>query len=289
MAGTSRTLDEHQLAAELMKARQDAGITLHEAAAAVGISHISMYRMETGKVRLHTQRVRDRVRTLLTVYGWNAADSERFVGRIERSRQADWWSQHRDAMTPQEREQIGRESSATIIRYYASSHVPMLLRTPEYARALLELDHPHRSAAWIERSLALQLQHQERFFGNGGPDPDTRRQMWALIEEPVLLAEVGSPQVRQQQHDHLLELADSRRREVHVQILPATAPPTPARSLGPFSILRYAPAEVPDHVVCGATGWHVLTDPRETEPFIHALNATAAIHRSAQRAGRSAG
>ncbi|MFC9975751.1 helix-turn-helix domain-containing protein [Spirillospora sp. NPDC127200] len=99
------------------------------------------------------------------------------------------------------------ESRATIIQAYSAHSVPVLLQTPEYARAVLLAGHN----ADVEGGLARRLARQQRLAKPNPPE------LWVLLAESVLTWPVGGPETQRAQLRFLLELAE--RPNVYLRIV----------------------------------------------------------------------
>ncbi|GAA2459158.1 helix-turn-helix transcriptional regulator [Streptomyces mauvecolor] len=102
------------------------------------------------------------------------------------------------------------EQQATMIREFALSHVPGILQTEPYMRAVLRNVFPPWSADECDRIVVTRLE-RSKILDN----PDTPV-VWALLDEAVLRRPVGGPDVMAQQLMHVVQLAESDRVRVHV-------------------------------------------------------------------------
>ncbi|WP_433466610.1 helix-turn-helix domain-containing protein [Spirillospora sp. CA-128828] len=122
------------------------------------------------------------------------------------------------------------EQKATELRIFGALHVPGLVQTPEYARALLESGRNKN----VERSLESRMGRQEVLTRPTPPD------LWVTVTENVLDWPVGSPAVMVAQLTRLLEL--SRLPNVVVRVVPRRSGASEALD-GPFQVVR-TPEEV---------------------------------------------
>ncbi|MFI6694419.1 helix-turn-helix transcriptional regulator [Streptomyces sp. NPDC050433] len=104
------------------------------------------------------------------------------------------------------------EQLASLIEEYAVSLVPGLLQTERYARAVYRGFQPHDLADSVDRKIANRLERARIL-----DDPETPR-MWAILNENVVRAVVGGPEVMAEQLRHIATLGRSGR--VLVQVLP---------------------------------------------------------------------
>ncbi|MFG2137227.1 helix-turn-helix domain-containing protein [Streptomyces sp. NPDC048650] len=105
------------------------------------------------------------------------------------------------------------EQQATMIREFALSHVPGILQTERYARAVLGGVFPPRSDKERDRHVVTRLERSKILA-----DPATPV-VWALLDQSVLLRPVGGPDVMAEQIMHIVRLVDDERVRVHVMPL----------------------------------------------------------------------
>ncbi|MFE2870237.1 helix-turn-helix domain-containing protein [Embleya sp. NPDC059259] len=100
---------------------------------------------------------------------------------------------------------------ASVIREYTAHHVPGLLQTEAYARAILRTARSLKSEAQLEKRLAARLSRQDRLVGPDAP--------WleVVLDEAVLQRIVGGRDVMLEQLDHVATMA--RRPNISVQVL----------------------------------------------------------------------
>jgi transcriptional regulator with XRE-family HTH domain len=125
------------------------------------------------------------------------------------------------------REWPEREHEAIRIRGYEPIFVPGLLQTEAYARALLsgrkgsqQMDAEEMVAARLERQTIL--------------DRDDPAELWVVMDEAVLVREVGGPEVMRQQCERLAEMA--RRSHVMIQLIPRSITVHEGLNAGGFAI-----------------------------------------------------
>ncbi|MFF8313527.1 helix-turn-helix domain-containing protein [Streptomyces lydicus] len=102
------------------------------------------------------------------------------------------------------------EQQATMIREFALSHVPGILQTERYVRAVLRTAFPPWSEAEGDRLVVTRLERAKILA-----DPVTPV-VWALVDEAVLRRPVGGPEVMAEQLMHIVQLVESERVRVHV-------------------------------------------------------------------------
>src|SRR5271170_5145399 len=105
------------------------------------------------------------------------------------------------------------ESEAVALRMFEHVLIPGLLQTEDYARAVLST-HPNTSQDVVEERVAARMARQEILTREGPPPPV----LWVLLDENVLLREVGNAEIMRDQLAHLAGAA--RRPNVTVQVIP---------------------------------------------------------------------
>jgi hypothetical protein len=109
---------------------------------------------------------------------------------------------------------LSAEREAVSLRLFEHTLIPGLLQTEAYARAVLET-HPNTSSDLAEQRVVARIARQEVLTRDDPPAP----MVWALLDENVLLREVGSAKVMHDQLVHLTEAA--RQPNVTVQVIPS--------------------------------------------------------------------
>ncbi|MFJ8604258.1 helix-turn-helix domain-containing protein [Streptomyces shenzhenensis] len=226
------------LGRQLEELRNRAGLTYEQAAAAIGVSHSTIRRMEAAKVaRL---RLADAEKLLQTYGVRDQEEIDTFLQSVREANKRGWWHTYRDVMPDWFAAYLSLEQAALQIRAYENEFVHGLLQTPEYARALLGAGNPHASAEATERRVALRMRRQELLTRAEPP------RVWVVMDETVLRWPVGGSDVMRAQIDHLIEV--NRLPRVTLQIMPFANGPHPAMRAGAYHIFRFRAPELPDIV-----------------------------------------
>ena len=230
--------------------RTRAGLSYDQAGAVIGVSHSTIRRMEAAKVaRL---RLAD-AEKLLQVYGvTDRREIDTFLGSVREANKRGWWHAYRDVVPDWFAACLSLEQAALQIRAYENQFVHGLLRTEDYARALLGAGDPHATAEVTERRVALGRRRRDLLAREGPP------RLWVVMDETVLRRPVGGPEVMRAQIDHLLEL--SRLPHVTLQLMPFANGPHPALRAGAFHLFRFRAPELPDIVHLGGLVGAVYLD-----------------------------
>jgi transcriptional regulator with XRE-family HTH domain len=258
-ASARPTVQRLVLGSQLRRLRESRGITAEQAAEAIRGSYSKISRMEHGRVSFKERDVGD----LLTLYG--VTDSEERAALLNLAREANtpgWWHAYSDILPTWLEPYVGLEAAASIIRTYQIQHVPGLLQTEGYARALIGQDSAATEEE-IARRGELRVSRQEILRR---PDPP---QWWVIVDEGALRRHVGTREVVREQLRFLIEMADHP--TVTLQIMPFTAGTHPSMG-GPFTILCFAEPDLPDVVyIEELTSAIYLGEPAEVSSYLHVM------------------
>ena len=104
------------------------------------------------------------------------------------------------------------EAEAVALYKFQVQHVPGLLQTEEYARALFARGAAAGNPELIEERVAARMSRQHRFLVDDGP------LLVAVLDESTIRRTVGGPAVMRRQLQHLLEAG--QRPNITVQVAP---------------------------------------------------------------------
>ncbi|EGX61487.1 DNA-binding protein [Streptomyces zinciresistens K42] len=257
------TLLKMLVGVQLAGIREDAGLSQEQAARDVGFSPAKLSRIEAGKGR--RPPVEADVRALLKRYGTADYEASVLLQLLKRAGEPGWWQRYDKRLMPEWFDRlVGLQEAATAIRTYELQHVPGLLQTEDYTRAVVQRGLPTAPAREVERRVELRM-HRRRLL-----DRAEAPRLWAVVDESVLLRVLGSPAVMHAQLEHLVEMAQTPHVTVQVVPLDATNASAPAM---PITYLRFGGADLPDivyleHIKSAA----FLEDVDETEEYRLALD-----------------
>jgi hypothetical protein len=227
------------LGAELRRLRTAADISRATAGYAIRGSDSKISRMELGRISFKPRDVAD----LLTLYGvHDGPERDMLLALMAQANAQSWWHSYTDVVPGWFEAYLGLEDAASVIRCYETRLIPGLLQTEDYARSVIRLGNPLADPVEVERRVALRM-NRARVLQRPHPP-----KVWAVIDEAVLHNPSGGHSEQMPaQIEHLLEL--SRLPHVTVQVVPFGRGPTYADAgAGPFSILRFPEAALPDIV-----------------------------------------
>lgn len=253
------------LGARLRGLREAAGISPEEAAQAIRGSRSKISRLEHGRSGFKPRDLAD----LLTRYGvTDIAERATLIELAEHANADTWWQAYGDVVPAWLEQYLDMERAAGLIRAYEAQHVPGLLQTGDYARAVLRSSLPGVPHAEVERRAELRLLRQQVLHGAGSAC------LWVVIDEAALRRPVGGRVVMRTQIERLIEV--SRLPNVRIQVLPLSAGGHAAGG-GSVTVLRFRESELPDVVYLEQMLTAVyLSRPEDSARYRDVLNLLAA-------------
>ncbi|MEU1006028.1 helix-turn-helix domain-containing protein [Streptomyces tibetensis] len=260
------TLLKMLVGVQLAGFREDAGLAQDQAARAAGFSAAKLSRIESGKGR--RPPTESDVRTLLELYGTDDYEASVLLKLLQRAGEPGWWQRYDKRLMPEWFDRlVGLQEAAATIRTFEIQYVPGLLQTPAYTRAVVERGLPNAPAGEVERRVELR-RHRARLVSRADAP-----QLWAIIDESVLLRVLGSAEVMREQLAHLVEVAE--RPNVTLQIVPLSVTNASAPAI-PITYLRFGGLDLPDVVYLEhIKSANFLEDRDETEEYRIALDRLA--------------
>ena len=216
------------LGAALRRYREGLGYRLDDAARILECDRSKISRIESGQRGI---RVRD-LRDLLTEYDVGEQEQRTLAAIAHLHRARGWWQPYTDVLASAWLDYLITETAASQIQAYQPQHVPDLLQTQEYARAVAAAD-PALPVGTQDLVLEAMLTRQQVILG------DRRPELAVVIGEAALHEVVGGTGVVRAQLAHLVEMSGTCP-QITIQILPFACGAHPAGGSGPLSILRFA-------------------------------------------------
>lgn len=183
---------------ELKRIRTEARLTIAQAAEKTGMSQPKVAHLEVGRQAQDP----DDIAALLTAYGVPDRDIDRLTNLSGRADEATWWGPWAQVVPDWLKTYVGLEALAESVFTFEALVIPGLLQTQEYAAAMtasaksLRPDHG-------ERFVRFRMARTRRLT-----DPERPLSLHAVIPEGALRLAVGTPDVRREQLQHLLSMAD---------------------------------------------------------------------------------
>ncbi|MEU5250595.1 helix-turn-helix domain-containing protein [Streptomyces longwoodensis] len=195
---------------ELRRKREAAGMRLADLGSVIFCTGSLVGQIETAK-KVPTREFAERADAALMTDGFFS----RLVGLVLRSQLPTWFQAFADM-----------EGRAAYISTYQCQLVYGLLQTPDYAAALLTVEHRDR----VEEMVAARMERQRILEREQAPA------LWVILDESVLYRMVGDREVMRGQLAHLLSFRHNP--WVHLQVLPYSVG-AHTGMMGSFTVLRF--------------------------------------------------
>ncbi|GAA2735515.1 helix-turn-helix transcriptional regulator [Streptomyces nogalater] len=202
------TARQERLGAELRKLREAAGLKGREAAALLGTDSAQMSQIEAGTAGVSAERVR----RLAAQYSCADAELIEALVAMATDRTHGWWEEYRGLLPTPFMDLPELEHHASYRWDVEFLHIPGLLQTPEYARALFAYVNPEFPESEVERWVEHRMKRRV-IIERADPVPYE-----ALIHEAALRIRVGDLSDAKAQLTRVLELSEAD--HVTVRVIP---------------------------------------------------------------------
>ncbi|MFB8437670.1 Scr1 family TA system antitoxin-like transcriptional regulator [Streptomyces niveus] len=205
------TARQRRLGTELRKMRERAGYNIAEGAERVGTDRTTISNTESARFGVSAERVR----------AWaNAYEcpDEAYVDALAdmaAERGQGWWEEYRNGLVNIALDLAELEHHAAGIRSVQIMHVPGVLQTEDYMRAVYEGAVPAISPTRLRRRLSHRLKRRDVLDRENPPT------CTFLIHEAALRMVYGGVKVARNQLDYLL--SESHRENVTIRAIPFAA------------------------------------------------------------------
>ncbi|MFF0831978.1 MULTISPECIES: helix-turn-helix transcriptional regulator [unclassified Streptomyces] len=202
------TARQMRLATELRRLREAAGLTAREAAALLGVSAPQITHIESALAGVSEKRLR----RLASHYACTDEQHIEALVTLATDRTRGWWEEYRGLLPTSFLDLSELEFHASYRWDVDFLHVPGLLQTEEYARALFARRVPELP----EEELALRVRHRMQrrvIIERTDPVPYT-----VLVHEAALRIRVGGREASRAQLARILELSEAS--HVTVRVIP---------------------------------------------------------------------
>jgi len=215
----------------LRRYREHVGYGMADAAKVLECDRSKISRIETGQRGIRPKELRE----LLTEYGIGTREQGTLSAIADpRSAQRGWWHDYIDVVPAVRQDLMIMEILASEILVYDAQHVPGLLQTRDYARAVAESDPDASEPGTLDRLAEMSMNRQQVIV------KERRTTVTAVIGEAALCQQVGDADVMRDQIRWLAEVSGTCP-WVSLQILPFWVDIHP-QCAGSMSILRFAEA-----------------------------------------------
>ncbi|MFH8977148.1 helix-turn-helix domain-containing protein [Streptomyces sp. NPDC017890] len=224
------TVRQKRLGAELRGMRLAAGVSTEYAAGLLGIDRTRLSNMESG-IRSFSP---ERIRTLACNYACPNADYVDALVAMAEHRARGWWEHYRGTLPAGLLDIAELEWHARRVRTAQVMHVPGLLQTEEYARAVFTAVLPALSRLEVELRVAHRMERRQAI------ERAAPLRYVAYIHEAALRMPYGDSTVTERQLRYLA--GQSERENIDVRVIPNGMEGFP----GAGHALLYADGDVPE-------------------------------------------
>ncbi|GAA1932756.1 transcriptional regulator WhiJ [Streptomyces sodiiphilus] len=219
---------QRRLGSELRKLRENAGLSTVEAARRLNVGQSRISAIEAGRYGVSGERVR----TFARAYGCDDLALVDALADMTKGRRRHWWDEYRDILPAGLLDLAELEHHAHAIRTAQVSHLPGLLQTVDYARAVFRQNVPELSLSMLEHRTSHRIKRQHVIL-------ETGTSYTATVHEAALHMRFGGLETTRRQLVHMAET--SERPNITLRIIPFSTDDCP----GSGQSVLYAEGPVP--------------------------------------------
>ncbi|MEU3752240.1 helix-turn-helix transcriptional regulator [Streptomyces olivoreticuli] len=225
------TLRRRRLGEALRRFRNEAGLTIEQAAALMGWDNSKLSRIENAKVHIRPVEAAK----LLGTYGVDAPDILMAIETLAKDAgKKGWWTTYGSVVDAHIKDYLSLESDAESTRICSMGLVPGLLQTGGYAREIIAASSFWRPQEEVTALAEIRKARQSVLTTRDGRPP---LNFWTVIHESVLHQRFASrPTIMRDQLRHLLDMAELP--NITIQLLPMAMAPHPGM-VGLFEVVRF--------------------------------------------------
>ncbi|MCY0940182.1 MULTISPECIES: helix-turn-helix domain-containing protein [Streptomyces] len=258
-ANVGKTFLRIVLGQELTRLRDQAGLTLAQAAKDAGCATSTVHNVESGTSGF--RRV-EQLAALLGAYKLNKADQAMLMAWHRQAKGDDWWTTSVAHLPSGMNLYLAMESGASAAEWWCHGVINGLFQTQEYAHELILSAKAANDTTdeFIEQAVDVRIKRQKRITEEG-------MKLTCIMDEAALTNMVGSSALMRRQLQGLIELTDLP--NVIILIIPRRAPTYRAVG-GDFGIFSFDPAQRLEPAVASATvdgTTRVSSKERQTKQF----------------------
>ncbi|WP_424528870.1 helix-turn-helix domain-containing protein [Sphaerisporangium viridialbum] len=254
------TVRRRRLGSTLRHLRNQAGLTLDEAAATMGWKAPKMSKIENASANIRPGEVA----ALLQAYG--VSDPEVVAALENLARDAGkkgWWQTYNGVLAPAYADYISLETDAERVCEWSPLLIPGLLQTAAYARENIAGITHFRTPDEIAALAEVRQARQAILSRPGNP-----LEFWAIIHEAALHQRFAvRPATMREQLRRLLDAAELP--NVTIQIMPLDSTAHPG-TMGGFSLVRFS-RSIPDVVLLENLSGATYIEGDDAIPFAKAV------------------
>lgn len=205
------TARQQRLGAELRKLRERAGMSAPQAAEQLGTNRTGISNIEAGRFGVSAERVR----SLARIYACSDHQYIAALTDMAEERTKGWWEDYRGAVAVGALDVAELEYHARALRTVHIMHMPGLLQTENYAKAVFATAAPTPAPADLRRRLSFRMRRRDTLDKTNPPT------CTFLIHECAMRMEFGGAKVARSQLEHVIEA--SERDNITVRAIPFKA------------------------------------------------------------------
>ncbi|WP_406331472.1 helix-turn-helix domain-containing protein [Streptomyces sp. NBC_00203] len=202
------TARQVRLGTELRKLRDAAGMSAREAVGLLSSTSAQMSQVESGLSGVSEERVR----RLAALYACADAELIEALVAMATDRTRGWWEEFRGVLPPGFLDLSELEHHARHLKVISTAHVPGVLQTEEYARAVFAYMVPELPASELEPRVAHRMRRRVVV------ERDDAVSYEAVVHESVLRTRVADRLTARAQLEEILR--QSERPNVTVRVIP---------------------------------------------------------------------
>lgn len=192
------TVRQVRLGVELRKLREAAGLSSREVAGLLGVTPAQMSQFEAGNAGVSGERAR----RLAAHYACTDNELIDALVEIATERTRGWWEKYRGVLPPAFLDLAELEHHAKYLQVIGTAHVPGLLQTEGYMRAVFAYWRPELPESELEPRVAHRMRRREELARDGAPS------YAAVLHESVLRTRVADRSVARSQLDEVLRQSE---------------------------------------------------------------------------------
>ncbi|MDK1472572.1 helix-turn-helix transcriptional regulator [Streptomyces sp. 549] len=199
---------QRRLGVELRKMRESAGLSVSQAASGLGVDRTRISNIEAGRVGISGERVE----AFASLYDCSDRDYVCALAGMAAERRRGWWEEYRETMAVGALDLAELEHHAVGLRAVQMMHIPGLLQTEAYARAVFATAVPEPTPVELRRRLSHRMRRRDVLDRVQPPD------CTFLLHEAALRLEFGGSSVMRSQLRYVLD--ESERDNVTLRVIP---------------------------------------------------------------------
>ncbi|MFG2846130.1 helix-turn-helix domain-containing protein [Kitasatospora sp. NPDC048296] len=201
------TLRQRRVGTELRRMREQAGLSGSQLARQLSIHAAQVTQMETGKSGISVERLR----TIAAACMCTNQPLIDALANMTSERGKGWWEDYRGTLSIDFLDIAELEANARSISTWATTYIPGLQQTEDYASAVFSRSAPGIPSHDLDARTSFRMRRKEAVRQGGMP-------YVSFIHEAALRMQFGGPRVLADQLDHLIN--DSLAGRISVRVVP---------------------------------------------------------------------